>query len=422
MDAPISQLTEQTTIHDSDLGVGVDTTDTSQATTGTTKKWKWSTIKSYLSTYFSTLYASISTTINGHALSSNVVVSASDLTTGTLPHAQLPALFSGDIPNNAANTSGNATTATKLASAVYINGTAFDGSASIVNNLAEGQMINGKIVPTVTSNNITLTLVGNNGSALSATNIAYAMIGGTVRTINAPLSVTVNAGANSFNAGSAELATKEIDYFVYLGYNATDGATLGFSRIPYGTCYGDFSATATNEKYCAISSIAHAASTDYYNVIGRFAATLGASATYYWTVPAYTSINLIQRPIFETRWLDWEPTITYTATGNPSSENTGYKINKYIVLKSGTVEYKVLRLFTSAGNNVTVANLTSPFTPNGLGLGTGAYFPGFGILYTNSDSTPTDTTVNSVNGNKIVLQLATGRAIIQIRAFGSYLI
>ncbi len=39
-----------------------------------------------------------STTVNGHALSSNVVVSASDLTTGTLPHAQLPTLLVGDIP------------------------------------------------------------------------------------------------------------------------------------------------------------------------------------------------------------------------------------------------------------------------------------------------------------------------------------
>jgi hypothetical protein len=53
-------------------------------------------------------YVPTGTTVNGHALSSNVVVSASDLTTGTLPHAQLPALVSGDIPNNAANTSGTA--------------------------------------------------------------------------------------------------------------------------------------------------------------------------------------------------------------------------------------------------------------------------------------------------------------------------
>ena len=53
-------------------------------------------------------YVPNSTTVNGHALSSNVTISASDLTTGTLPHGQLSALLSGDIPNNAANTSGTA--------------------------------------------------------------------------------------------------------------------------------------------------------------------------------------------------------------------------------------------------------------------------------------------------------------------------
>lgn len=48
------------------------------------------------------------TTVNGHVLSSNVVVSASDITTGTLPHAQLPALVSADVPSNTANTTGSA--------------------------------------------------------------------------------------------------------------------------------------------------------------------------------------------------------------------------------------------------------------------------------------------------------------------------
>lgn len=88
--------------------------------------------------------ANQSTTINGHPLSSNVTVSASDLTTGTLPHAQLPTLLSGDIPNNAANTSGTAANlsgtpalpngvtattqsagdnSTKLATTAYIDGT-----------------------------------------------------------------------------------------------------------------------------------------------------------------------------------------------------------------------------------------------------------------------------------------------------------
>jgi hypothetical protein len=53
-------------------------------------------------------YVPTGTTVNGHALSSNISVSASDLTTGMLPHAQLPPLVSGDIPNNAANTTGTA--------------------------------------------------------------------------------------------------------------------------------------------------------------------------------------------------------------------------------------------------------------------------------------------------------------------------
>lgn len=53
-------------------------------------------------------YAVASQTINGHALSGPVTVSASDITTGTLPHAQLPTLEATDIPDNAANTTGTA--------------------------------------------------------------------------------------------------------------------------------------------------------------------------------------------------------------------------------------------------------------------------------------------------------------------------
>jgi lysophospholipase L1-like esterase len=48
------------------------------------------------------------TQINGHALNGRVIISATDIITGTLPHAQLPALDSADIPNNGANTTGTA--------------------------------------------------------------------------------------------------------------------------------------------------------------------------------------------------------------------------------------------------------------------------------------------------------------------------
>lgn len=48
---------------------------------------------------------------NAEAYASN----ASNISSGTLNHARLPALLSGDIPNNAANTSGNAATCSALA-------------------------------------------------------------------------------------------------------------------------------------------------------------------------------------------------------------------------------------------------------------------------------------------------------------------
>ncbi|MGA1048111.1 MAG: hypothetical protein ACO3UU_08875, partial [Minisyncoccia bacterium] len=139
----------------------------------------------------------------------------------------------------------------------------------------------------------------------SATNPVGIWIGNTLRWITSSLSISANAGTNWFNSGSAELATREIDYFAYIGYNATDGITLGFARIPYARLYSDFNTTTTNERYARISTITNAASGDNYVNIGRFAATLSAGAGHTWTVPAFTNANLIQEPIYETRWLDW---------------------------------------------------------------------------------------------------------------------
>lgn len=78
------------------------------------------------------------TTVNGHALSSNVVVSATDLTTGTLPHAQLPTLLSGDIPNNAANTSGSAAS---LSAALALSGLATQAADTVVMNATAGSAV-----------------------------------------------------------------------------------------------------------------------------------------------------------------------------------------------------------------------------------------------------------------------------------------
>lgn len=173
---------------------------------------------------------------------------------------------------------------------------------------SQGALLNGEIVTSVASNNLTVAIKTLAGNDASTTEPIFVRIGNTLRKITAALSVTKNAGTNWFTSGSAELATQEVDYFVYLGYNATDGVVLGFSPYPTATKYGDFSTTTTNDYYAAISTITNATSTDVYEVIGRFNAILSATASFNWSIPA-TSI-IISRPIFNTRTLIWTPAYT----------------------------------------------------------------------------------------------------------------
>jgi hypothetical protein len=225
-------------------------------------------------------------------------------------------------------------------------------------NAPQGFLINGKIVVTDAAG-ITVAIKGLDGNDPSATNPVYCRIGDTVRAITSALSVAKADGTNWFNAGSAELATKEIDYFVYLGYNATDGVVIGFSRIPYANSYDDFSATTTNEKYCAISTISNAAATDYYENIGRFAATLSAGAGYTWTVPTFTAKNLIQRPIYETRVADWQP--VYTGSESLTYTSVDTRRAKYkIVGKNLNVWFYAVG--TTGGTTNTEIRVTLPIT------------------------------------------------------------
>lgn len=216
----------------------------------------------------------------------------------------------------------------------------------------QGYMINGKISVTDAAG-ITVAIKTLAGADPSETDPVFVRIGDSVHMLITALSVAKADGTNWMNAGSAELATKEIDYFVYLGYNATDGVVIGFSRIPSAAQYSDFSVTTTNEKYCAISTITNAASTDYYEVIGRFAATLSAGAGYTWSVPTYTAKNLIQRPIYETRWLTFAPTFAGWSA-NPTVDWATYRL-QYSTLNT--------RIGCSAGtSNATTATVVIPFS------------------------------------------------------------
>lgn len=210
----------------------------------------------------------------------------------------------------------------------------------------DGTMLNGEFVVTISAGAMTIALKKKDGSNPTTASPVCLAIGGTSRLVSAALSVTVPAGTNTFNAGSAELATQEIDYFVYLAWRAASSAVvIGLARIPYARLYSDFSATETNEKYAAFSTAPAAG--DNVCVIGRIAATLSAGAGYTWTSTsqsAPTNANTVQAPIFETRWLNWTPayscsgSLTYTSvTTTFARYKVGLNDTRWQLRSSGTL-------------------------------------------------------------------------------------
>jgi hypothetical protein len=155
-----------------------------------------------------------------------------------------------------------------------------------LNLFSQGELLNGKIVPTISTNNLVVSLKTLNGVDPSTTDVVYVRIGDTVRSVTAPLSVTLAAGTNWFGKGSAPFATFATNFFVYMGYNTTNGVTLGVSSTATAYRYSDFSTTNTDWNYAKISNITNATATDVYENVGRINAILGVTATFLWTLPA----------------------------------------------------------------------------------------------------------------------------------------
>ena len=185
-----------------------------------------------------------------------------------------------------------------------------------------------KITPSISSNDIVLTLTHLDGTTPSTTRPLFFEIGTTKRSVTAALSRTLADGTNWFNSGSAALGTKEIDYFAYVVWDSNSSAVgLSFARIPNARLVSDFSSTTTNEKYCA--GYSDFTSTDEVMNIGRFAATLSLSGTsHLWTTPTATNVNLIHQPTFNTRSLSWAGTVT---SGGGSPTNPTSTTGTYII-------------------------------------------------------------------------------------------
>lgn len=218
----------------------------------------------------------------------------------------------------------------------------------------EGEMINGKLSPTIAGGSLQVALKTLSGADPSAANPVLIMIGGVLHAVTAALGSGLTSGSNRMNAGSAELANKEIDIFAYMGWNAIDGVTLALARFSYARVYGDFNrVTATDEHYAPVSVATNAVATDQYVVVGRLAATCSGTPSYSWTVPTYTPTNLIQYPIYESRRLTWLP--TYTGyTGAVTTNQATYQI------VGRRIFYEIDFVGTS---NATGLTFTLPWTP-----------------------------------------------------------
>ena len=207
---------------------------------------------------------------------------------------------------------------------VFISGGGGGGSSSGGGDTIRTKYI---ITPSVASNNLTIALKYIDGNDPTSTNKLTFRVGNTEYDLTASMSFTKNAGTNWCNAGGAELAAKNVQFFMYaIGETgASAGLKFGFSRIPYAKTMANFVNTTTSEKYIA-GNWTNFNSTDAVVNIGRFQAQNSGTASYNWSIP---TANVVNYPIYETDILTWQP--VYSASGSMT----------YTSVTTSVAEYKV---------------------------------------------------------------------------------
>ena len=223
----------------------------------------------------------------------------------------------------------------------------------------EGFLINWQIVTSVNSWNLTVAIKTLAWTDPSITDPVYCRIGWVVRAITSALSVTRNAWTNWFNAGSSELATKEIDYFVYLIESWGSWFDVCFARCSFFNTRSDGSNTTTNEKFL-LWSWSPLPSTNKVVNIWRFSAILSAGTWYTWSTPS-DWFQVINHHINESKWLDWVP--TPWAIWSMTYSWVTYSYAKYKIV-SNSIFFTINWTWTTWWTASKYISSTLPFTSN----------------------------------------------------------
>ncbi len=317
------------------------------------------------------------------------------LTTATLSTPQINEAINMTASSTELNFNDGSISGTAVASKSLVLGATKNTDVLVIDNAIkfnaqQGFMINGKLSVTVATSDLTVAIKTLAGNDPSASDPVYIRIGNTVRAIISALSVTKNDGTNWADLGGVELATQDTDLFAYAVWlSASSAVGLGWSRRADGITYADFSGTTTNSSYLASSTIPSAS--DEVELIGRFNATLSAGGSHLWSIPA-TAI-VINRPIFETRIMSWQP------------DYTGFSVNP-LGIHLWQVSYKNIRFVikhtTSGTSNTTGFTLTSPYATKTI--------TNFAVLH------PAQITDNGVStANAGCLNISTGTKVITVQ-------
>lgn len=231
-----------------------------------------------------------------------------------------------------------------------------------VSNGPEAFMVNGQITTSVNAGTLTIAVKTLAGTDPSTTSPVYVRVGNDIRSItDATYQIVTAAGSNWLNMGGTELATQDVDLFIYFGWNTGGAGNLYMlaSRYPGALKATDFyTADQIHDKsYLAIGSIG--AGTDRVEVVSRVNATLSAGAGYTWSIPA-TSV-IINRPTRDSRLLLYTP--TYTWSGGTTDPGTPGNNHGYYQLRNDRcfIDHWMQVNTTASGANRTSGTVSTPF-------------------------------------------------------------